>query len=225
MSQTSSPSSPQFSEQAASLLATEHWSLLGTRSLAWNEAFSRTTVFLNVLSASVVALALVADATGFDESFQAFALVLFPIVLFLGIATYVRLVQINAEDLYLVAGMNRLRHAYLQIAPELKPYFTAGAHDDEAGITTTYLLGQPRILRPWQQFFVTTPTVVATIDAIVAASGAALLTSRSELASVALAAISVATFVVVWFLLFGLQFRSVRRMRQAAPRFPSTDTD
>jgi hypothetical protein len=120
MSTSPSGSAPQFSERAAIILATEHWSLLGTRSMAWNEAFSRTNVFLNTLSASVVALALVADATGFDDSFFGFALVLFPIVLFLGVATYVKLVQINTDDIYQVRAMNRLRRAYLDIAPELR---------------------------------------------------------------------------------------------------------
>jgi len=49
----------------AAILATEHWSLLATRSLIWNEAMSRATVFLTVLSASIIVLALLADATGF----------------------------------------------------------------------------------------------------------------------------------------------------------------
>jgi hypothetical protein len=42
---------------AAAILSSEHWSLLGTRSLIWNEAMSRATVFLTVLSASIIALA------------------------------------------------------------------------------------------------------------------------------------------------------------------------
>ncbi len=138
MSATSVPDKPQFSEHAASLLGSEHWSILATRSMWWNDASSRTAVFLNVLSASVVVLALVADATGFDESFNAFALVLFPIVLFLGVATYVRLVQINSDDVRAMAAMNRIRHAYLEMAPELERYFTASPHDDVPGIITTY---------------------------------------------------------------------------------------
>ena len=44
------------------MLATEHWSLLATRSLSWNEAFSRASMFLSLLSGAVVALALVAQA-------------------------------------------------------------------------------------------------------------------------------------------------------------------
>ena len=76
-----------FGPNAASILATEHWSLLAARSLIWNEAMSRATVFLTVLSASIIALALLADATGFGLQTTTLALVLLPIVLLLGIAT------------------------------------------------------------------------------------------------------------------------------------------
>ena len=108
---------------AAAILATEHWSLLASRSLIWNEAMSRAAVFLTVLSASIIALALLADATGFGAQTTTLALVLLPVVLLLGIATYVRLVQINTEEFQLVLAMNRLRRAYLTIAPGLQPYF------------------------------------------------------------------------------------------------------
>ena len=39
----------------AQFLTTEHWSLLATRSMSWNEAFSRTSMFLSTLSAATVA--------------------------------------------------------------------------------------------------------------------------------------------------------------------------
>ena len=87
-----------FGPHAAAILATEHWSLLATRSLIWNEAMSRATVFLTVLSASIVALALLADATGFGPQTTTLALVLLPVVLLLGIATYVRLVQVTPRS-------------------------------------------------------------------------------------------------------------------------------
>jgi hypothetical protein len=77
-----------FGPHAAAILASEHWSLLAARSLTWNEAMSRAAVFLTVLSASIIALALVADATGFGPHTIAPALVL-PVVLLLGIATFV----------------------------------------------------------------------------------------------------------------------------------------
>jgi hypothetical protein len=37
-----------FGPDAAAILSSEHWSLLATRSLIWNEAMSRATVFLTV---------------------------------------------------------------------------------------------------------------------------------------------------------------------------------
>ena len=48
-----------------------------------------------------------------------FALLILPVVLFVGLATYVRLLEINNEDYVWVRGMNRLRGAYLEIDPEL----------------------------------------------------------------------------------------------------------
>jgi hypothetical protein len=61
MAASSAATDRPFGPDGATILATEHWSLLGTRSMIWNEAMSRTTVFLTVLSASIVALALLAD--------------------------------------------------------------------------------------------------------------------------------------------------------------------
>ena len=69
------------------ILATEHWSLLATRALSWNEAFARASMFLSLLSGAVVALALVAQATSFGEDFVVFALMVLPVVLFVGLAT------------------------------------------------------------------------------------------------------------------------------------------
>jgi hypothetical protein len=43
---------------------------------------SRTTIFLSVLSAAIVALALLANATGFGPQTTTLALVLLPVVLF-----------------------------------------------------------------------------------------------------------------------------------------------
>ena len=108
------------------ILTTEHSSLLATRSLTWNESFSRVSMFLSVLSGAVIALALVAQASGFDEGFTVFAIPLLSVVVFVGVATVVRLHMINNEDIRWVAGMNRLRHAYLELHPELERYFITG---------------------------------------------------------------------------------------------------
>jgi hypothetical protein len=160
---------------AAQILATEHWSLLATRTSIWNEAMSRANVFLTVLSAAIIALALLADATGFGRQTTTLALVLLPMVLLLGVATYVRQVQMNNEEFKLVLAMNRLRHAYLTIEPGLEPYLTTGHHDDERGLVATYMLDHPS--RRWLlvHFMINTPTIVATVDAALAAAIAVLV--------------------------------------------------
>jgi hypothetical protein len=56
------------------ILATEHWSLLAARNITYNAIFSRTSIVLTVVSAAVVALALVAQANKFGDAFYVFAL-------------------------------------------------------------------------------------------------------------------------------------------------------
>src|SRR5215204_6208420 len=87
------------------VLSTEHWSLLASRSLAWNESFSRAGMFLSTLSGAIVALALVAQANNFGDGFRIFALVILPVVLFIGLTTLIRLGIANYHDGLTVIGM------------------------------------------------------------------------------------------------------------------------
>jgi hypothetical protein len=156
------------------ILTTEHWSLLSTRALSWNESFSRAAMFLAALSGAVVALALV--ATSFREGLVTFALLILPVLLFLGVATLVRLVEINHEDTRWVIGMNLLRHAYLEGAPELRPYFITGWHDDQAGIMATF--GARPGPGGFAHEFVTAPGVIAVIDGVLAGVLTAIVGSQ-----------------------------------------------
>jgi hypothetical protein len=211
-----------FGPHAPAILTTEHWSLLGTRSQIWNEALNRATVFLTVLSASIIALALLADATGFGPHTTTLALVLLPVVLLLGIATYVRLVQINNEDMQLVLAMNRLRHAYLKIEPGLEPYFTTGHHDDERGLLATYMdYRSRRWLRYLVYFLINTPTIVATVVAALAAAIAVLVLQAVEAPRAAVVAGGVVAFLALWGGLMPLQRHTAYPLRDATPRFPT----
>jgi hypothetical protein len=207
---------------AAQILGTEHWSLLAARSLLWNEAMSRATVFLTVLSASIIALALLADATGFGPHTTTLALVLLPVVFLLGVAAHARLVQINTEELQLVLAMNRLRHAYLEIEPGLERYLSTGHHDDERGVLATYLLDRPTRQSLGGGFFLLdTPTIVATVDSALAAAMVVLVLQVAEAPRAVAVAGGVAAFLAVWGVLFRLQLHSLRPFRNATPRFPT----
>jgi hypothetical protein len=209
-----------FGPDAVTILATEHWSLLGTRSLLWTEAVSRTTIFLAALSAAIIALALLADATGFGRRTTAFALVLLPVVFLLGLATYLRLVQINTDEKQTVLAMNRLRNAYLRLEPDLEPFFTTSQHDDEQGFATTYSLTDPTG-RPRAYFLVTTPTVVATVDAALAAAIVALGLQAAEAAGAVVVVAGSIAFLAVWAGLFSVQRRTLDPLRRTVPRFPT----
>ncbi|MEV0719141.1 hypothetical protein [Asanoa sp. NPDC050611] len=157
----------------AQILSTEHWSLLATRNLAWSESFSRASWFVTVVSATVVALALVADSTDLGSGFRVFALMLIPLLVVIGLATVVRLVQLNSEDVELVSGMNRLRRGYLDAAPELERYFVTGHTEDVPGIMRTYGIRRTRI--PASQYFSSIALLVSVIVAVLIGALAALI--------------------------------------------------
>jgi hypothetical protein len=202
----------------AQILATEHWSLLATRSMTWNEVFSRASMFITVLSAAVVALALVAQATAFGQGFRLFALLVLPVVLLVGVATFLRLGDANTDDFGLVLGMNRLRHAYLELAPELEPYFVTGHHDDMAGLTQSYGLGYHAGLG---RVLAATPNLVAIIDAVVFGVLVALIAQflgAPDVAAVAFGVIAVLVGVMGFAVLV---FRARTRVwRGIQPHFP-----
>jgi F0F1-type ATP synthase assembly protein I len=157
----------------AQILSTEHWSLLATRSLAWSESFSRASWFVTVVSATMVALALVAQNTDFGVGFQVFALLVIPLLVVIGVATVIRLVQLNGEDVELVIGMNKLRRGYLDIAPELEEYFITGHREDIAGIMKTY--GSTRTRIPATQYVSSIALLVSVIVAVLVGALAGLI--------------------------------------------------
>ena len=195
------------------ILATEHWSLLATRSLSWNESFARAGMFLTLLSGATVALALVAQATSFGQGFVVFALLILPVVLFVGLATYVRLLEINNEDYVWVRGMNRLRGAYLEIEPELARYFVTGTTEEAAAIYQTFgsLPDEPgRADSGLFHGFVTTPTTIAFVDATLAAVLAGVVATQLNMAMQSAAGIGVLAFLVSGVVLALVGYRTTR---------------
>src|SRR5579859_4581200 len=123
--------------EAIQILATEHWSLLATRALTYQESLGRVNMFLAILSGAVIALALIAQADHFGPAFISIAMFMLSVVFFSGVATVRRLLMLNRDDYIWVVGMNRLRHAYLELHPELEPIFITSPHDDLTGALKT----------------------------------------------------------------------------------------
>jgi hypothetical protein len=118
--------------------------------------------------------------------------------------------------------MNMLRHAYLEAAPELRPYFISGWHDDEAGIMTTF--GARVGPGTFAHQFVTTPGVVAIIDGVLAGVLAGVVVPRMAVPTTLGLAIAVAVSLATVGLLAAYQYRgSLRGREPRAVRFPGED--
>jgi hypothetical protein len=206
------------------ILATEHWSLLATRALTYNESLSRVTIFLSILSGSVIALALVAQVSRFGPAFIGIAIPLLSVVVFTGISTIGRLMQLNGDDFRWVVGMNRLRRAYVDLHPELEPYFITSGYDDLSGALQT--LGYPvatakrvgSVLHTIQAL----PGMLSVIVAAVVGAIVALAALALSLPSFGVVLTSGAAFVIamVWLTRWGR--RGLRRPDPSLEaRFPS----
>jgi hypothetical protein len=122
----------------AQLLATEHWSLLASRSTTQSEVLTRISMFLTLTSAGLVSLALVGQATDFSGEFPMFAITVLGILLLVGILTQLRVSNVAMEDLSYVLAMNRLRAAYAELDQGIAPYLMASRYDDFSGSRQTY---------------------------------------------------------------------------------------
>ena len=79
-------------------------------------------MFLTSASGGLIALGLVATATGVGTAFYAFGLVLLPTLAFVGLVTFERALQIGLEDHLLMRRIALLREYYFREAPELQQY-------------------------------------------------------------------------------------------------------
>lgn len=118
-------------------LTTEHFTLQGARSVVISEVNSRATIYLSAVSSTVVALAFVTTLSQSQDQVRAFALVLLPILCFMGFVTKARLVQLSLADFHYQRAINRIRHAYIDVAPDAARYLTLSVHDDVRGVVQT----------------------------------------------------------------------------------------
>jgi hypothetical protein len=206
------------------ILATEHWSLLATRSLTYTESLGRVSMFLGILSGAVIALALVAQADRFGTTFVLIAILTLLVVLFSGVATIARLMSLNRDDFRWVIGMNRLRHAYLQLHPELEANFITSPYDDVQGALRTLGIDMSasRGLGSALHVFQTLPGMLSVIVAAVAGAIAALIASAFGAPALVEVLTAAAAFVASVLLMGAWSRRSFRRDDPTlAASFPS----
>jgi hypothetical protein len=217
--------------RALTILTTEHWSLLTARSLVYNEAFSRAAMFLTFLTGTLVALGFVSQGSGYGPEFLALATALLGFDLFVGLATLGRIWSASAEEFRAIQGMNRLRHAYMEMVPTLSPYFVTSAHDDLAGLLSMYgpdsLTGPPAppsILTNVGHGLTTTPGMIGTITAAVGGAFAAalvLLFGASTVVGILVGFVAFALLTTAFVMAGYRQFLLLERRIRA--RFPTPE--
>jgi hypothetical protein len=152
---------------AVTFVTTEHFTLQGARSSTIAEATGRATMFLGAVSGGLVALGLIATAAGVRTAFYAFALILLPTLVFVGLATFNRVLQSGIEDLGYASRIARLRGYYFQYAPELAGYLLSVPPPERLHLQA---IGGGR-----SQKFLTAAAMVGLVTAVLAGSAAGLL--------------------------------------------------
>ena len=110
--------------------STEHFNLQTARALTVAEANGRASIYLAALSSNLIALAFIGQMSRLGTAFYAFALILLPVLAFVGTVTFLRLVQSSVEDIARLPARRRAR-----IATRLLPDPQArAAHNGQADV-------------------------------------------------------------------------------------------
>jgi hypothetical protein len=181
---------------------TEHFNLQTARALTVSEANGRASIYLAALSGNLIALAFVGQMSRLGATFYAFALILLPVLAFVGVVTFLRLVQSSIEDIAYANRIALLRNFYLRVSSALEPYLMAVSEPRPAKAASP---------GAWQ-LTLTAAGRVAVINSVVVGACAGLMLEAAGVESVA---IPVAAGAVIGAVAFTLHERHHRRARDA----------
>ena len=151
-------------------LTTEHFTLQGARAATTSESAARSSLFLGSVSSALVALGFLASVSGGDSAlFRTFALTALPTLCFLGVVTYVRLVELGTEDILYGRAINRIRNHYLELAGPEARLFMMRANDDALGVLTNMGLRASPL-----QLYLTNSFAIGVVTAVLGGSAVAL---------------------------------------------------
>jgi hypothetical protein len=166
---------------AVTFATTEHFNLQTARAATISEANGRASIYLAALSSNLIALAFIGQMSRLGTAFYAFALILLPVLAFVGVVTFQRLVQSSIEDIAYAQRIGRLRDFYLAIAPELEPYLLV-----VRGSRAEALLHAERLRPSGRQLALTAAGMVAVVNSVVIGACAGLLFEALPVHSLAL---------------------------------------
>jgi hypothetical protein len=183
-----------------------------------SEGSSRASLYILAVSSTLVGLGFIGQLSEVGDTFNVFALVALPTLYLLGAFTFVRLVELGAEDFLYGLAINRIRGYYKQQAGDRAELFLLSGHDDGRGVFAN--MAVPVEDRP--QYF-TFGAVVAVVNSVVGGSAVAIALSAVADASLGIAA-AIGGAAAVVSLIGWLRFADrllAARTAGTSPVFPS----
>ncbi len=141
-------------------LGNQYGFLQSARGATISESSSRTSLYLTSLTGAVVGLSFVAQASSFGQTFYLFALAILPVVFFLGVVTYYRVLQTGVEDVIYARAIAKIREFSRAIDPSRADLFHASSVD-QVGLRN---LG---LFKLWWQQFLSSAALVAIVNSVV----------------------------------------------------------
>ncbi len=204
-----------------SALTTEHFTLQSAKASTISDSSSRSSLYLGSVSSALIALAFIGQISALGQIFFLFGLTVLPTLFFLGLVTYVRVLQSMAEDVLYARSINRIRRYYAKIEPGQAHYFAFSGGEEGQGTLTEVVLHYSR----WQLLF-TTASTIAVINSVVGGVAVALTVSvamqgslfSSILSGIVFGAVAIAIHLVH-------QFRHIQTMEAKIASLWASDQD
>ena len=208
----------ELSTQLVTIMTTEHYNLRMALSMNTTEISGRSSLFVGAVSSALIALAFVGQVSHLGTAFFVFGLVVLAALIVMGLITFERVRESSNTQFMYARGITRLRHLYLEYAPQMRPYFILSAHDDVEGTLTDMGVMHSS---GWQSFF-SLAGMVAVITSVLVGSFVGLGLSAFSLPLT----VTVSGGVVAFLMSVGLhqlyQWRNWLRLGRDLPaRFPS----
>lgn len=205
-------------QELLTALTTEHFALQGARSQATSESSSRAALYVSAVSSTLVALGFIGQISAVGNVFTLFALTALPTLYFLGLFTFIRLVESSVEDILYGRAINRIRHYYLELAGSKAALFMLSAHDDVPGVLANMGVRPRR-----SQLYFTASSMVAVINSVIAGSTVAIAVGAAGNPPLGPAAgIGGLAAIVSLLILFRVQASRFNVGADIEPMFPTT---
>lgn len=205
------------------VLLAEYTMLQASLKLSWDLTQQRTGVFFTVLSAVAVAIGLVAQASSGGAVLAPFTVVALGIALFVGLSTFLRVVQSLQEVTIIILAMNRIRRFMRDATPRYSGLFTLPVNDDEAslhrGIGGMYGHGAEGMRRGYG--VLQAPGLIGTVNAAIGAAATSIVAAGLVPLTTAILLGAVVFVIVLAASLRHWQRATSQIRRSLTPVFPS----